>query len=296
MVRLSVQYGNCIFSSAAYCIYGAMLCDKLGDINSGYRFGQLGIQLLYQMNAYYLKAKVYMIYNTMIKHFKEPVSETLPNLIQGIQSGLETGDLVYSGYDAFFFTQNLFFCNHPLDVVAKNAHKYIELTGNNSKSKSHHLGLKILLQTVLNLQHLSKNKLLIIGDIFTENDISSTLFENSTMMSHLNLCKTNISYLFGDYDAAISSSQQLKEYQESNPAFFMYLVNNFYYSLSLLANYNNKSFPERKKYLNQVQINQKRMKLWAHHAPCNFLHKYDLVEAEKARILGKNDLVIDLYD
>ncbi len=74
MVRLSVKYGNCTFSSTAYSLYGAMLCDKFGDISSGYRFGKLGIKLLSKTNAYSLKGKVYMIFNTMIKHFKEPVS------------------------------------------------------------------------------------------------------------------------------------------------------------------------------------------------------------------------------
>ena len=31
------------------------------------------------------------------------------------------------------------------------------------------------------------------------------------------------------------------------------------------------------------------MKIWAHHAPMNHLHKWHLVEAEKARILNKHE-------
>ena len=83
-----------------------MLCDKFGDINSGYRFGKLGIQLLSKINAYSLKAKVYMIYNTMIKHFKEPVFNALSHLVEGMQRVLESGDLIFSSYNAFFFTQH----------------------------------------------------------------------------------------------------------------------------------------------------------------------------------------------
>ncbi|MGB3642483.1 MAG: GAF domain-containing sensor histidine kinase, partial [Rivularia sp. (in: cyanobacteria)] len=41
---------------------------------------------------------------------------------------------------------------------------------------------------------------------------------------------------------------------------------------------------------------QKKMKKWAHHAACNFQHKYDLVEAEKARIFGKEVRAMNLYD
>ena len=38
------------------------------------------------------------------------------------------------------------------------------------------------------------------------------------------------------------------------------------------------------------------MKNWAVHAPMNFQHKYELIEAEKARVLGNNWQAIELYD
>ena len=53
---------------------------------------------------------------------------------------------------------------------------------------------------------------------------------------------------------------------------------------------------EQTEYLNQVLQNQEKMKIWAAHASCNFQHKYDLVEAEKARILGQNLAAIEYYD
>jgi GAF domain-containing protein len=38
------------------------------------------------------------------------------------------------------------------------------------------------------------------------------------------------------------------------------------------------------------------MKEWAFHAPANYQHKYELVEAEKARVLGKQAQAMDYYD
>jgi GAF domain-containing protein len=38
------------------------------------------------------------------------------------------------------------------------------------------------------------------------------------------------------------------------------------------------------------------MKTWAHHAPMNFQHKYDLVEAEKARVLAQNETAVIYYE
>ncbi|GGA27910.1 hypothetical protein [Okeania sp. KiyG1] len=71
---------------------------------------------------------------------------------------------------------------------------------------------------------------------------------------------------------------------------------NFYYSLACLAHHNNCDIEQRKQLLEQVEKNQEDMKIWAGHCRENFQHKYDLVEAEKARILGQTLQAEELYD
>jgi len=48
--------------------------------------------------------------------------------------------------------------------------------------------------------------------------------------------------------------------------------------------------------LEQVAANQQKLKIWAKHAPMNFHHKYELVEAEKARVSGQVVLAMGLYE
>ncbi|BAZ36821.1 serine/threonine protein kinase with two-component sensor domain (plasmid) [Calothrix sp. NIES-4101] len=294
MVRLSVKYGNSIYSTYAYSGYGAVLCDKFGDINLGYRFAQLGIQLISKLNAYSLKAKVYMLYNAMVKHFKDHISQTLPELTEGMQSGIETGDLLFSSYNAYWLVLNIFVCNTNLDIFMKEIDKYLEFVSNNFKLESDIVWLKVLKQTVLILQKLSLNQIYSTGNYLNTNDLLSLYKDDASIMRIVCFCNTQTSYIFGDYKAAIIAAQESEKY--SDLGFFVYLVNNFYYSLSLLADIGNISKQDKKKYLHQVKINQKKMKLWAYYAPCNFQHKYDLVEAEMARVLDKNNLANDLYD
>jgi signal transduction histidine kinase len=45
-----------------------------------------------------------------------------------------------------------------------------------------------------------------------------------------------------------------------------------------------------------VEEHQQKMQQWALRAPCNFQHKYELVEAEKARVLGQIVAAMELYD
>ena len=61
----------------------------------------------------------------------------------------------------------------------------------------------------------------------------------------------------------------------------------FYDSLAHLGVFADASNSEKEALLNRVNTNQEKMQKWAHHAPMNHLHKFYLVEAEKARVLGQ---------
>lgn len=49
-------------------------------------------------------------------------------------------------------------------------------------------------------------------------------------------------------------------------------------------------------FLSQVAANQAQMQKWAHHAPMNFQHKFDLLTAEGYRVAGNFPKAIELYD
>ena len=70
----------------------------------------------------------------------------------------------------------------------------------------------------------------------------------------------------------------------------------FYDSLVRLRVCSDALTSEQEQHLVKINSNQDKMKLWAHHAPMNFLHKFYLVEAEKFRILGQTVEAIDYYD
>jgi signal transduction histidine kinase len=83
-----------------------------------------------------------------------------------------------------------------------------------------------------------------------------------------------------------------EQYIDSVMGFMYVAIHNFYYSLTILAQYS----PEHLESLHRVESNQQQMKQWAELAPSNFQHKYDLVEAEKARVLGDNWQAAKLYE
>ncbi|HLO88097.1 MAG TPA: AAA family ATPase [Nostocaceae cyanobacterium] len=295
MVRLSVKYGNSAFAAIAYNFYGGILCDKLGDIEKGYQFGRIGLEVLEKTNANSLRSNVAYIFNAFIRHFKEPIKSTIQPLAESIHVSLENGEIEFASYASNTGVNNMFTSGERLDLIEQQTLKNIELT-ENLKIKTVALALKSTRQAVLNLQGRSLERSVLIGESFDEVKMIAEFGSNYSQLSVFAFAKMLLNYLFGNYIVSLECLEMIKKSQDSDPGFTFYLTTNYYHSLSLLALCNHALPSERKQYLKQVHSNQKKLEKWAFHAPCNYKHKYDLVEAEKARVLGKNWLAGELYD
>jgi predicted ATPase len=125
-VNLSIQYGNALVSPFAYANFGLILCGMLGNIKSGYEFGQLALRQLLQMNTHSLKARTLTLVNFFIIHWKEHIREALGPFLEGYQSGLETGDLEFAAYGAHSYCCQSFFVGKELVELEREITKYSE--------------------------------------------------------------------------------------------------------------------------------------------------------------------------
>ncbi|MCC3500612.1 MAG: AAA family ATPase [Microcoleus sp. PH2017_15_JOR_U_A] len=294
MVDFGMESGYSALGAIAYTWYGLLLSAVLGELNAGYHSGQLGLKLLDKFNAKQLKSKIYNMFNTFVRHWKEHARETIVSLMEGIQSGLETGDLEFGSYCAMNYCNHLFLIGEPLENVAQKQGQYINLTLN-LKQDFPSVFIRTWSQMVLNLMGRSTNKSQLIGDEFNEIETLPNLKVNWSFFNFY-FAKTLLHYLFKEYDMAVANASLAVEYAGGMVGYMMVGTNNFYYSLALLAVYPTADSAAQEKYLMQVAANQEQMQTWAHHAPMNYQHKYDLVEAEKARVFGKNWEAADYYD
>ncbi|MEZ2238742.1 AAA family ATPase [Microcoleus sp.] len=297
MVDLCVKYGHSALGAIAYSWYGLLLAGALGEIEAGYHAGKLSLKLLEQFNAKEFKCKVYHLFNTFVRHWKEHARETIPPLMEAIQSGLETGDLEFSSYNALNCCSCPFLIGEPLENVNFKQIKYLELSIKLKQNISTEM-LSIWGQIILNLLGQSDTKSQLIGDRFNEVESLPRLQATNNYMSLFTVyfAKMLLSYLFKESEQALASASLAAEYAKAAVGFMMIGTHNLYYSLALLALYPTAESEKQQQYLMQVVANQEKMQKWAHHAPMNYQHKYDLVEAETARILGKNWVATEYYD
>ncbi len=296
-VKFCMQYGYTATSSYAYADYGLILCALQGDMDAGYRCGQIALKLLERFQATEYKCRIYEIVNTFIKPWKEHVSTTMPALQEAIQSGLETGDLEYVGFSSIVYCSNLFFVGVPLQEVANKQKEYIDFLEKYKQEYTINYA-KCWRQLSLHFLEPQEDRYCLHGESFNEKEALPYCLEasNNSLLFTIYLAKTILLYFFHNKNEALVNASLAANYSSAVIGADIYALHNFYYSLTLLATFSSNLKSDRMEILRKVEQNQIAMKKWALHAPANYQHKYDLVEAEKARIGQQIELAMELYD
>jgi PAS domain S-box-containing protein len=150
------------------------------------------------------------------------------------------------------------------------------------------LWMQVYRQSVLNLMGYSVNPTRLVGESYNEETglPQHEAANDEALIFDVYFNKVFLCYLFSDYAQSVENltiAERCSIRAAGSPIFPVYY---FYNSLIRLAIFSESSTQVQAEILNQVTLNQEKMKQWAHYAPINHLHKYHLVEAEKARVLG----------
>lgn len=295
-VNLSLKYGNATFSAYGYACYGVILNGVVQDIEPAYKFGKLAFSLVEKFNAIELKASVFFVAGACTIHGKVHARETLPLLLNGYESGLENGHFEYGGYAAMQKCQHSYLIGQELTrlerEMAATSNALAQLKQENALSWN-----QIFQQAIVTLLNLSENPCYLLGEAYNEEQSLPLLKKanDRTGLHYFYLNKLILCYLFREYHQAIANAVHAEEYLDGVKAFLVVPVFYFYDSLAELAIYSSAS-SQQEHLLNRVENNQEKMRKWANHAPMNFQHKYELVEAEKARVLGQYWQAMEYYD
>jgi signal transduction histidine kinase len=297
MVDLSIKHGNSPFAAFGYAFYGMLLSTHSSDPKGGYQFGQLALTRLEKYDANDLKCKVYNLINDFIHSWSQHARQTIEPLRETIQIGLDMGDIEYVGYATINYCLHLFWVGESLESVTAQQMQYMELLQQLKQEYSvSYVGTNA--QLVLNLRGLAKEPDRLIGEFFNEVEMLPKWQATNTvgLLFSIYTAKSILAYFFKHDREAVTFARQAIHYKQSAAGLLILAEHNFYYSLALLADYPSTSTEQQPQYLEQMTANQQTMAFWAKNAPMNFGHKYDLVEAEKARLLGQNWQAAQLYE
>ena len=297
LIYLSLSYGNAPTSSFAYTVYAILLWDAVGDIVSAYEFACLGLELSSRSLQKNFKPRTVFVAYCFSMHWKQHLNQSLQPLELSYSNSLEVGDLAFAGYCANTRTRQALYIGKSLDELALMTANYSEGLQKINQINTFSYN-EIFRQTILNLVGDVENPVLLIGQACDEKS-QLPILENANDgqgLAFLFINKLFLAYTFGDFNQAIENAENVKKYLYAIAAMYIVSIFHFYDSLSRLQQFTSHSENEEIDIFKDVNSNQDKMKNWADHAPMNFQHKYDLVEAQRHRVLGENAQAIELYD
>ncbi len=296
-VDLSLQYGNTTLSALAYALYGLIISGVQDDVETGYQFGQVALQLLSRFHAAHLQAKIYNIVHFHLTFAKQPIADTIPPFLEAYQSALETGDYEHVAYAALNYCFHSFFDGQELSRLEQEMTTYCaELTRLKQGTPLNYL--RIFSQTASNLVGKASDPCQLRGDMYDETEMLPIHEQASDYVAlfYVHCKKSLLGYLFGQLDQAVIHANHAEPLLDSVKGQlvvpFFYLLN----SLIHLAIYPTVSPSEQGRLLMKVSENQAKLQHRANHAPMNFQHKADLVSAEYHRVLNQRIEAIEAYD
>ncbi len=297
MVNLSINYGNATWSPLGYAGYGFVLCGVVQDIELGYKFGQLALNLAERLNTKKGKVKALHVFSYHVMQWKVHLKETIPLLVEAYQEGVETGDFEIASYVAYTVCHHLFFVGEELTQLEQKMATYSKAV-DRIRRESPSTWIAIVWQTILNLLDKAENSSRLIGQVFNEEEAlpHAIAVKDGIAIQILYLHKVMLCYLFGEHHQAVQTAILARRHFEEASAIKLLPVFCFYHSLALLSLLLKASNSEKAAWLNCVNANQEKMQKWAEHAPMNYLHKFYLVEAEKARVSGQFFEAEELYE
>lgn len=289
MVRKSVHYGLSPIGTYAFAVWARTLAGKLDQPDLGYRFGEISAEIAEQGGILGAVA----IFHGNFWHRKHHLRLALQPLMDTYVKAMEIGDRA-SAVVALSFSDAIRFqsggkVNEALQQMRKDIGTY---------RKMNYLALLALMIPWARL--FAK----LVGESIEEfsPDQDKDDFVESRRKAddlwgvfYVRSIQCIAEYYFGDYAKAIDHTNEamsLPGFDLGTPAAGFVL---FISSLAHIARSDDNN-EWRASALVAINKNQRSFKLWADHAPMNYLHKWQLVEAEHARMLGDPDRAISLYD
>ncbi|MEB3355656.1 MAG: AAA family ATPase [Synechococcales bacterium] len=296
-VKLSIQHGNDPLSVVAYSQYGMLLCGERNQIDTGYQFGELALQLAARYNDKALQTRALCMVAAFILPWKLHWRSAIPHLHLGYQTGIEAGVLLYASFNFYHAHRLAYLVGEELTTLEAKLLACSEAIRQIKQELP--LDYTVMIrQVVLNWLGRSVNPISLKGKAYDATRSQPLYLQNNNREALFYLCLHHaiLAYGLGQCPFAIESIRLAATYLDSVPGQIVVPLFYFYDSLIGLAHLSSVSPAEQEEILETITVNQAKMAVWAEAAPMNYLHKLQLVEAERFRVLDQKHEALDLYD
>jgi GAF domain-containing protein/tetratricopeptide (TPR) repeat protein len=327
-VNFSLERGNSDGSCVAYVWLGKIAGPQFGDYKAGFRFGQLGYELVEKRGLERFQARTYLWFAQFVVPWTKHVQASRGLIRRAFEAATKVGDLPVTVYSFDNLNTNLLAAGDPLIEAQRQAERGLELA---ERARFGHVIDEISAQLGLirTLRGLTPQFGSFDDGRFDELGFERQLADHPALA--LAECwywirKLQARFFAGDYPSASDAAERARKLLWTSAAMFETAEYHFYAALSHAASCD-PAFPsqdgptslssdlstealakaealakegsrpaEQAQHFEALAAHHRQLALWAENCPENFENRAALVSGEIARIEGRALDAMDLYE
>ena len=290
ITRLCIEQGLTPWAPVTLATFALLLSAALHDISKARLLTDMTTHLHEEKNPVdslvpYLSVPV----GGFILHRYEHLKHTLPILADGIQKGLMTGAFFFDGYLNWWYAWHHLFLGITLTQVEAVSQQAVE-TCRRIQMERFKDWCSLVRQATLNLQGKNETPWVLKGEAYDEQGMLALALQISDFAEVFRIFfyRAWLHYLFGQLQAAFELFREAETYLVYGAGLYVIPLFHFYDTLANAAVYGDRTAEEQAQILERINHDLEQIEVWVRFAPMNHQHKKDLMEAEKARLEGRN--------
>ncbi len=297
-VELSLEHGHCDSSCYVYEYFGVNAGWQFGDFEAGFRFGQLGHQLVERKGLRQFEALVCLTLANRVMPWAKHVHACRVLIHKAFDLANESGDRVSAVSSCCVLVSNLLMAGAPLLETAKEAEAG-QAFCRRAAFRDFVGAADTQAAFIRSLRGLTRR----FGHLDDDGFDETRMQDHFASQPHAPVfqCwywirKLQARYLAGDYVGALAAATRALPLLSSSRALLEAVEYELYAALTRAALCDSASSDERRQHLEAVCEHHRRLERWARYCPANFENRAALVAAELARIHGQEAQAMRLYE
>jgi PAS domain S-box-containing protein len=296
-INLSLERGNSDGSCFAYEWLGAVAGARFGDYNTGYRFAQLGYELVEQRGLRRFQARTYLNFGSLVPWTRH-IQAGRDLLRRAFDVANRIGDLTDAAYSSYVMITNLLAAGDPLVDVQREAER--------ARAFAEKMGFGLVIDITATQLGLVRTlcgltpKFGHFDDKHFEELRVERRFSSNPDLARAEcwywIRKAQARFFAGEYAAAVDASLKAQQLLWASPSNFEVAEHCFYGALSRAASCNAATDDKRQQHLDAIAAHHEQLQVWAANCPDNFENRAALVGAEIARLHGREIDAERLYE
>ncbi|MEZ4253241.1 MAG: hypothetical protein R3B99_33955 [Polyangiales bacterium] len=287
LVRSTLDDGIARQSAYGFAAFG-MVMNAVGLVDVSYEMGRIALALLDRTQDRTTLVKTRHIVHAHINPFVEPLGEAVERERGVFQLGMDTGDLEYAAWALHIMVGYGFYAGRRLEELSELGTQNVELIQRSGQLPA--LGCTTpFVQAVANFFDEVEDPTRLRGPRYDEDthraELVSVGFRGAAYI--LTVMQTFVRFVFRDVEGALDAADAGAEFADGAVASFHPVWWHQYRSLAALA---------AGRDLAQVRESLEQLRRWCGFSDKNHRHRVALVEAELARVEGRDGDAMSRYD